>query len=365
MQNLNDPTKPGFLHFPPGSPEHIDHPAHARTGIHPYPDGLFVLTMLDNPLRWRSRYNNYWGFERHCEQAGAMLYTAEVQLGGRPFEITQPDNPRHLQLRASSELWRKENVLDLLAQRLPVSAQYIAWSDSDIQFARPDWAQETIQLLQHYDVLQMFSQVHNLGPDFSVLTSRGSYMWNYRENRPAPHDPDFAKPRFDGSTALSYGGAGGGGKWNHTGFAWACRKSAWDTMGGLIDWAILGSGDYHMATALTGHVERSLNRDFPARYTKLCYDWQDRVAPIRDNPNGGVGYMPGTILHAFHGTTKNRSYKDRWRLLARTGFDPDIDLKRDHQGLWQLAGRSPELRDGLRAYNRMRNEDSPDTAGML
>ena len=59
--------------------------------------------------------------------------------------------------------------------------------------------------------------------------------------------------------------------------------------------------------------------------------------------------MPGLILHHFHGSTQNRAYNQRWKLLQRTGFDPNLDLKRDWQGLWQLTERNRELRDGLRA----------------
>ena len=77
----------------------IDHPSQARPGIHVFPDRLHVVTMLENPLRWRSRYWNYWMFERECEAAGAILYTAEVAFGERHFEVTQAGNPRHLQLR--------------------------------------------------------------------------------------------------------------------------------------------------------------------------------------------------------------------------------------------------------------------------
>lgn len=354
---------PQFEHLPELADQFIDDPSQVRPGIHPFPDRLYVLTMLENPLRWRSRYANYNTFAAQVQNSGAILLTAEVALGGRAFEITRPGNPFHLQLRSRCEIWHKENVLNLLAQRLPEEARCIATIDADVMFARPDWAQETLHLLQHYDVLQMFSQVFNLGPKFEVLTNRGSFMWNHVENRPAPHHPDFHKPII---ASPGYSGVGAGfGKWNHTGFAWAYRRSAWNALGGLIDWAILGSGDYHMATALVGQVERSLNRDFPPRYAELCHIWQERARAIRENPNGGVGYMPGAIQHHFHGTTANRSYKDRWRLLARTGYNPDFDLKRDHQGLFQLTGRSPELRDGLRAYNRMRDEDSPVTTGML
>jgi len=110
----------------------IDHPSEARPGIHVFPDRLHVVTMLENPLRWRSRYSNYWMFERECQAARAILYTAEVAFGERHFEVTQASNPRHLQLRTTSEIWHKENALNLLIQRLPAEAKYIAWIDADV-----------------------------------------------------------------------------------------------------------------------------------------------------------------------------------------------------------------------------------------
>ena len=67
----------------------VDHPSQARPGIHALPDRLHVVTMLENPLRWHSRYWNYWMFERECEAAGAILYTAEVAFGERHFEVTE------------------------------------------------------------------------------------------------------------------------------------------------------------------------------------------------------------------------------------------------------------------------------------
>jgi hypothetical protein len=148
-----------------------------------------------------------------------------------------------------------------------------------------------LHLLQHYDVIQMFSHIQNIGPSYEPLTDRGSFLWNYVENRPAPHFDDFAKPRTAGGGSGS--GSYGSGKWNHTGFAWACRKSAWDNLGGLIDWAIFGSADYHMAAALVGNVGMSLNRYFPRGYREMCEQWQKRAARhVLQNPSG-VSDPPG------------------------------------------------------------------------
>ena len=60
------------------------------------------------------------------------------------------------------------------------------------------------------------------------------------------------------------------------------------------------------------------------------------------------------------GAKRNRSYDQRWKFLAQSGYDPQLDLKRDWQGLYQLTDRSATLRDGIRQYARMRNEDSTE-----
>src|SRR6185369_10683950 len=112
----------------------------------------------------------------------------------------------------------------------------------------------------------------------------------------------------------------------HPGFAWAIRREAFDKLGGLIDWAILGSGDYHMARALVGDAASTIHDGISKRYAYKVLNWQHRAEKfIRRN----VGYVPGLLLHNWHGREKDRRYWDRWNMLVRNGFDPDLDLKRD------------------------------------
>jgi len=76
----------------------IEHPSQAQPGVQAFPDRLHVVTMLENPLRWHSRYWNYGCSSTSCAGGGggAILYTAEVAFGERQFEVTQAANPRHL-----------------------------------------------------------------------------------------------------------------------------------------------------------------------------------------------------------------------------------------------------------------------------
>ena len=360
-------------HFPDHNCiDNIDHPSHARPGIHPFPDRLYVVTTVFNPLRFRNRYWNYWTFENMVDKAGAILYTVEIAFGDRHFEITDPDNPHHLQLRAreNQEIWLKENSLNLLINRLPPEAKYIAWIDSDLNFARPDWAQETLHLLQHYYFLQMFSHAQDIGPNYEPIVTTPGYIYakyeqldnNFNDsigkdcNNTTTNDNDVTNHYYYGVEKKL--GKEVGWKYRHPGFCWAARREALNWVGGLIDWTILGSGDWIMACALMEEVRNTINSGYSETYKNLCYTWEGRCKKyIRRN----VGYMPGTVYHSWHGKKINRNYDRRWGLLVETKYDPLVDLKRDVQGLYQLVDTGEErsiiLRDGLRRYAKMRRED--------
>lgn len=312
------------------------HQPHVRPVSHP----LHVVTAISNPERFRSRYDLYRAFEKQVEDAGAVLTTVELALGERHHEVTDTAHPRHVQVRSPHELWHKENLLNVGISRLPADWRYVSWVDADVSFARPDWAAETIHQLQHFDVVQMFSHAQDLGPDRQPIgTAFRSFLSSWEAGIPLPPDA---------------GSSGGYGRDWHSGFAWAARRSAVDTLGGLGDVGVLGSGDRHMAEALVGHL--SLHGDLTPGYRRYWERWQDRALALRKN----VGHVPGLLLHHWHGTKRNRQYKTRWQVLIENGFDPDMDLKYDSQGVLQFTPRNAGLRDGVRRYFRQRNEDGVD-----
>ena len=311
-----------------------------------------MVTCLENPQRWRSRYKNYHHFARHVREAGAVLITVESAFGHRHFEITDSKNPYHVQVRSIDELFRKENLQNLGAQRLPLGTKYVAFIDADITFARPDWAQETLHLLQHYLVIQMFSSFTDVGPNHEILRTMPSFMWNYFN---APDDGGFT-PEDSGY----YGGWKWGRKWaGAPGLAWAYRvEDALDPLGGLLDRCILGGGDSHMAYGIMQrqdlaelHLEM---RGATDAYRRYIATWQANAARLNKN----AYFMEGTVLHMWHGHKKKRGYNSRWRILERNKYDPFVDVMLDHQGVLRLTGNKPQLRDDVREYFRDRDEDS-------
>ncbi len=299
-------------------------------------DKFYVVAVISNPVRYTSRYALYEKFRKHMEDSGVKLLTVELQLGDRCFQITDKNNPMHLQLRTWDEIWHKENMINLGIARLPVDWEYVAWVDADITFTNPNWPLETVQQLQHNYFVQMFQNAIDLGPTGETMQVHDGFIWGYQNGEPS---------------GIRYHGTG------HPGFAWAARREAIDFVGQLLDMAILGAGDRHMSLALIGKAESSFSSELTSEYARHVMRWQDRCEKYikRD-----VGFVKGTILHSFHGKKKDRGYQDRWKILIKNQYDPELDLMRDWQGLYKLTDRSIKLRDEIRAYFRSRNEDSID-----
>lgn len=325
----------------------ISHVSAGHHREHFKPSDLHVITAITNPVRYRSRYELYRKFADRVRGAGATLWTAEGAFGERPHEITSHDDPYHLQLRTPAEVWHKENLQNLLLHRLPHDWKYVACVDADTFFVRPDWAIETIQQLQHHAVVQMWTECVDVSPNYTIVADA-----NGGERLPGM----VAQYR----RGCSWGREPYGRHPGHCGYAWAYRRDALEELGGLIDFSVCGANDHHMARGLIGNILDSINAASSPGLKHALWVWGERAKKLRRN----VGVVDGLIFHHWHGRKANRQYKDRWKILVESQFDPAIDIKRDWQGVYQLnddgSDRMVRLRDDLRGYFRSRNEDSID-----
>lgn len=318
---------------------------------------LYVITPVFNPQRYRARWKHYKNFEKYVLDSGAHLVTIEATFGAREDSIIDQVHENHIviHVRTSQEIWLKENMINVAIQRLPANWKYVAWIDSDLAFVRPDWVGETIQQLQHYKVVQMFSEAYDMNYDWEMFQHHKSFMWCYKHEDPEAGIPNQLG-KIPGKPKEHYivQTPGQKGYW-HPGYAWAARREAVDDLGGLIDWGILGGGDTFMAYALIGALNQ---RTMPNSLGKVGVDmltqWQERAERyIRRN----VGYVKGAITHHWHGSKKDRAYYDRGTILTTASYDPMSDLYRDSQGLYQINPENIKLRDGARTYFQQRNED--------
>jgi hypothetical protein len=318
---------------------------------------FYVITTISNPWRYRRRYELYWPFAEMCRCAGVHLVTVELALGERPFMVTQSDNPYHVQLRTVEELWHKENMINIGCQhsmKLSPRPTKFAWIDADCRpaYSPRDWFEETWHLLQHYEFVQMWESMLDIDINNEAIgSSQPSFMSNYIKYG-TPDPVEFAALR----ASYPYGPKGFG----RPGLAWAANVDALYKAGGLVDFCILGSGDWYMAHALVGSLGTVSHIEEMQPYVRRLMQWQTLCERWikRD-----VGFVNGLVIHDFHGRKALRQYMTRDQILISNQYNPDTDVKYDSQGLLQLETWEPrqiKLRDQIRAYFASRNEDSID-----
>lgn len=306
----------------------------------------FFICMVSNSAMFQSRYVLYKRFAAQFPEG--KLLTCEVAFGDRPFEITEENNPMHVQLRTSSELWLKENAWNLtvqyLTQKVP-SWKYVTFIDADVLFTAPNFEQKIVHTLQHYPVVQPWASCVDLGPDDEPISVSRSFMNNWINNtwERIPKEPAY----YYGKTGAFIG---------HPGMGISMRREAYDALGGLFDLAILGSGDHHFWMAMIGMVVGTRPDGAHPNYKKVLSDYQSRALKGIDK---SLGYVQIGLNHLWHGPKRNRYYVSRWKILTENQFDPLVDIRRDAGGLYRLDG-TDKLKREIQLYFRARLEDSKE-----
>lgn len=304
----------------------------------------YFITMVSNPRLYESRYVLYERFKKQF--APGKLLTVEVAYGTREFEVTEKNERMHVQLRTREELWHKENALNLGVQylsQIDPDWKYVTFIDADVLFTSDNFEQKIVHTLQHYAVVQPWMTAVDLGPTDEPLKVQRSFMYNWINNT-------WEKKPEDGYY-YCYGTFVG-----HPGFAISIRREALDSIGGLFDTAILGSGDHHFWMAMIGMVDRTRPNNVNDNYKKQLADYQERAVRIIDK---NLGYAPLGLQHLWHGPKRNRFYVSRWKILIDNNFDPMIDIRRDTQGLYTLDG-SDKLKRDIQLYFSARLEDTKE-----
>ena len=308
---------------------------------------LYVLTSVFNPCRYASRYRLYRNFAAWCETQGVRLLTAEVAFGDRPHEVTEARNPWHLQLRSPALMWHKERSLTLAVNRLCALDphwEYFAYLDADIKLLREEWPTETLHALQSYAIVQPFGELYTTGPKGELVQKGQSICKRYVEAGVYP---------ARGRNTVNY--ASGTDGW--PGLGWAYRRDEFEKIGGLLDIAVSSSGDMHMAGAYLGKRDLGMSPGYSDGFRRAVYDYADACDR---HVRGNVGYVPGLLVHYWHGRGKDRGHASRKAAITSYQFDPYTDLRVDAQGLYAWKGNKPGLEHAIRRSMEARNEDSID-----
>jgi hypothetical protein len=302
----------------------------------PIEEKLNVIAVLSNPCLFKKRYKLMNEFINRIknEEQYINLYIVELAYEGQQFMITSSTNKNHLQLRTSTPLWHKENMINLgVKYLLPKNWKAFAWIDSDLEFESPTWSLDTLKILNGYaDVVQLFSHCIDLDHDDTTMNIFSSFCHQYTKN-------------------TTYSSNRGANYW-HPGYAWACTRKAYEKMGGLLEHGILGSGDYNMASCFVGRGDKSFTARTNEEFKKEVLEFQIRVKNFR------ICYVPGVIRHYFHGSKINRKYSERWQILAKYNYNPKKHITYDDVGIIIPSDECPkEFINEIYNYFLERNED--------
>lgn len=300
-------------------------------------DKLNVIIVISNPCEYGTRYRLANEFIKRMENEHLdeiELYVVELAYGGQKHYVAKPNNPKHLRLRTNTApLWHKENMINIgIKKLLPKNWKAVAWIDADIEFDSASWVSDTLKILNgHKDIVQLYSHAVDMNKDenaMSIFTSFG----------------------FQHSKGKKYGGTGV--NFWHPGFAWAMTRRAYEKVGGVYELSILGSGDHNMAQSLIKNGKNSVNNLVTDEYKKSVADWQIKSNGLR------LGYVPGVIRHYFHGSKKNRKYSERWQIIVKHRYNPEIHVEKNNDGLLVPTKDCPiELLNDIMNYFKERNED--------
>lgn len=301
---------------------------------------LYVILPYFNFCKSRRRYILFMEFLDRIKKYENIKIVISEATNTEEFDL--PNDLEglysHHGYKLNSEYWCKENLINLAVKQLPLNWKYIAWIDADLTFLNENWVSDTIEALKESEFVQLFETAIHMGPHEEAMKIDKSFGYMHK------------KSNTEWRSDCKYG------YW-HCGFAWACNRYAYDKTNGLIDYSILGSGDYHMAMALINKVEESFPREkekiHPSYYQKLKdYEALIRIYKIR------LSYTPGTILHHWHGRREDRKYVERWNILYEHNYNPDEDIEYDEDGLLNLSNYGKRMEIDIMQYFIERREDN-------
>jgi len=300
----------------------------------PIEEKLHVIAVISNPCLFAKRYILMKEFIERMErdEPDVILYIVELCYEKQNFIITNKNNSHHLQLRTTTPLWHKENMINLgVKHLLPFSWKAFAWIDADLEFESATWAKDTLKILNGCkDIVQVFSHCIDMDKNENTMKIHTS----------AGHQYEYKK-QYNKN----------GSEFWHPGYAWAMTRKAYEKIGGLFQYSILGSGDHNMMLSLLGNGIKSIHCDNSDEYKQCILDFEKKIKGLR------FGYTPGIIRHYYHGSKKNRQYSERWQMLVKAQYKPCM-VKIGLNGVLEPSEfMKKEFIDDILIYFQQRNED--------
>lgn len=306
--------------------------------VPPQPEGdiLYVIIPYFNYCLFKRRIQLFTDFvNRYADTKGIRIVVAEGVIIGEECQLPDFGSKvfMHVKINLQDRIWIKENLINLAIKRIPNDWKYISWIDADITFLNTNWDKDTLKLLETNDIVQLFHSAVNMGPDGESTKVEQGFVYMHKHSG----------KKFNRTSRY--------GVW-HPGFAWACTRKTYETIGGLLEIAILGSADRHTALSLIGLADVSYPGNIGLSYQYKVLELQERCKGLQ------FDYVKGTILHHFHGSIANRRYVDRWNILTKNLYNVKNDIYYNEEGVVCLTEKGKRMQSQIDEYFFGRDEDA-------
>lgn len=239
-------------------------------------------------------------------------------------------------LYSNSIMWQKERLLNFMFKELGNQYKAFLWCDSDVVFTSETFATDACEALERSNFIQPFSNSFRLSKESSsVFFETGNIL---------PHDE--GTQYLQGAVSCYKSGKCRGLMVGDIGLAWGATKEWLEKARGLVDWGILGGGDYFTLSCING---------FRNPYITSWFDFKLNLY-YKNLPKTVIDFVPGNVIHLYHGKVKNRRYKDRYEIAKKYDYNPITDIKISG-GTFEWASDKPDFHQEVKDYFFQRAED--------
>ena len=219
------------------------------------------------------------------KNSGIPYYIIELSYPNQRPTFTG-DNVIHVS--ASSYMFHKENLFNLLVTKLPAQYTKIVCMDGDVVFSNLNWINDLSIKLDECDVVMPYHDGYQVSGDYNFIQSNGVVMLDHKSN----YDEDIYK----------------------AGYCIAFKRTFFDKIG-LFEYAIFGGGD---RMTLCQFVGRPIMVNTFNSSKKQNYIDGIKALDLK------FGWLDDDVYHLPHGHNVDRQYLERHFLIPELNIDTEL-----------------------------------------
>ena len=241
-----------------------------------------------------------------------------------------------IQLKSNFTIFRKDNLWNVVADKLPSNFKYILCIDADAIIVGDDWKNNLLRKFDTAKIIQPFSKVLWTDSLGRVFKEKLSWGYGFANKIDLPQISHHFSP----------------------GLSIAVTRDFWEQTNGMFN-SPIGGGSLFLMSAMMGienelepvleNISEAFLQDYK-RWGKSVYKWADLK----------FDFIEATGFHLWHGSRKKRKYEERFERLKK--FDPRTDIVADDNiGIYEWSESAirnkKELIKAVDTYFAIREED--------